>query len=242
MERERNIETLRNILFLPVDSRTHWQTLVSYGENAHFSASKINLKMQKFTEYNVQKRTKYPKVECSLLFLIDERNCHCYYVGSISLVLFVKIRSLRRSDLGALTSPISVTILVNFLAGIRPSQLVQSKVRNFKDEPRIDHAVGGLEVAVTLQLGRVKIRHSSNDIVDERSSKHAVQFDLIVFQYVLSRKIDEHTLKVGAEFIRRAESNGLGEEVNFNLGTLIKFLIELDNKCMLWMRGSTGLD
>lgn len=91
--------------------------------------------MQKFTEYNVQKRTKYPKVECSLLFLIDERNCHCYYVGSISLVLFVKIRSLRRSDLGALTSPISVTILVNFLAGIRPSQLVQSKVRNFKDEP-----------------------------------------------------------------------------------------------------------
>lgn len=119
---------------------------------------------------------------------------------------------------------------------------MQSKVRDFKDEPRIDHAVGGFEVAVTLQLGRVKIRHSSNDIVDERSSKNAVQFDLIVFQYVLSRKIDEHTLKIAAEFIRRVESNGSGEEVNFNLGTLIKFLIELDNKCMLWMRGSTGLD
>ena len=48
------------------------------------------------------------------------------------------------------------------------AQIVQTEIGQLEDEPRIDDAVGALEVAVQPELGVVNESHSFNDIVNER--------------------------------------------------------------------------
>lgn len=84
------------------------------------------------------------------------------------------------------TSPISVAVPVDLLVRVRSSELVQAKVGDFQDESRIDHAVRGLEITVTLNLRCVKIRHATDDIVYQGSPEHAIELYLLVLQYILS--------------------------------------------------------
>lgn len=65
------------------------------------------------------------------------------------------------------------------------AQAVQSEVSDLEDETGVDHAVGGLEIAVGANVGAVYELHATHNVVHQGQLKHPVQLELLVLQYVL---------------------------------------------------------
>ena len=72
-----------------------------------------------------------------------------------------------------------------FFGGL--AQLVQGVVGDLQHPARRDDAVGRLEVAVAVQVRLLQVDHAFEQVVNERRDEHVVQFDIIIFQYILHK-------------------------------------------------------